>query len=49
MATLYIPARGDIVITDFDTPAAHEQACKRPALILPPAPFTNQIQLRYSS
>lgn len=30
----YIPDRGDIVWTDFDPQAGHEQAGSRPALIL---------------
>lgn len=45
MGSKYIPARGDIVFTDFDPSAGHEQAHKRPALVLSPEPFNNQIQL----
>jgi|TARA_Y100001970_G_scaffold224984_2_gene277519 mRNA interferase MazF len=41
----YIPVRGDIVFTDFDPSAGHEQAHKRPALVLSPEPFNKQIQL----
>lgn len=36
---MYIPERGDIVWTDFDPAAGHEQKGKRPALILSPANF----------
>jgi len=31
---IYIPDRGDIVWTDFDPQAGHEQAGSRPALVL---------------
>ncbi len=41
----YIPKRGDIVWTDFDPSAGHEQAHHRPALVLSPEPFNEQIQL----
>ena len=43
--TDYIPKRGDIVWTDFDPAAGHEQAHKRPALVLSPEPFNRQIRL----
>lgn len=45
MAKNYIPVRGDIVFTNFDPSAGHEQAHKRPALVLSPEPFNKQIQL----
>jgi mRNA interferase MazF len=45
MVKSYVPKRGDIVFTDFDPSAGHEQAHKRPALVLSPEPFNNQIQL----
>lgn len=41
----YIPKRGDIIWTDFDPSAGHEQAHKRPAIVLSPEPFNKQIQL----
>ena len=41
----YVPKRGDIVWTDFDPSAGHEQAHKRPALVLSPEPFNKQIGL----
>jgi mRNA interferase MazF len=45
MVKSYVPKRGDIIFTDFDPSAGHEQAHKRPALVLSPEPFNNQIQL----
>lgn len=42
---MYIPKRGDIVWTNFDPSAGHEQAHKRPAIVLSPEPFNRQIQL----
>lgn len=45
MSNKYIPKRGDIVFTNFDPSSGHEQAHKRPALVLSPEPFNNQIQL----
>jgi len=41
----YIPKRGDIVWTDFDPAAGHEQMGKRPALVLSPAPFNKKFLL----
>lgn len=41
----YIPKRGDIVWTDFDPAAGHEQMGKRPALILSPESFNKKIML----
>ena len=52
----YIPERGDIVALTFDPQAGHEQAGRRPAIVLSPAiyngrsglaifaPVTNQIK-----
>ncbi len=42
---MYIPKRGDIVWTNFDPSAGHDQAHKRPAIVLSPEPFNRQIQL----
>ena len=39
----YIPKRGDIVWTNFDPAAGHEQKGKRPALVLSPTPFNKKI------
>ena len=41
----YIPKRGDVVWTDFDPAAGHEQMGKRPALVLSPAPFNKQVMI----
>ena len=41
----YIPRRGDIVWTDFDPVAGHEQAHRRPALILSPESFNRHMKL----
>lgn len=41
----YIPKRGDIVWTDFDPAAGHEQKGKRPALVLSPEPFNKKMLL----
>jgi mRNA interferase MazF len=35
----YVPERGDIVFLDFNPQAGHEQAEKRPALVLSPLKF----------
>lgn len=41
----YIPRRGDVVWTNFDPAAGHEQMGKRPALVLSPTPFNKQVML----
>ena len=41
----YIPKRGDIVWTDFDPAAGHEQKGKGPALVLSPEPFNKKMLL----
>ncbi len=41
----YIPKRGDLVWTNFDPAAGHEQQGKRPAIVLSPAPFNKKIML----
>lgn len=45
MAKRYIPKRGDIVWTDFDPAAGHEQMGKRPAIVLSPSVFNRKILL----
>ncbi len=42
---VYIPERGDLVWTDFDPAAGHEQMGFRPALVLSPAIFNKKILL----
>lgn len=41
----YTPERGDLVWTDFDPSAGHEQAHKRPAIILSPKAFNGKLKL----
>ena len=41
----YTPKRGDLVWTDFDPSAGHEQAHKRPAIVLSPEPFNSKFKL----
>ena len=41
----YIPKRGDIVWTNFDSASGHEQMGKRPALVLSPITFNKKIKL----
>jgi mRNA interferase MazF len=41
----YVPDRGDVVWLDFNPQAGHEQASKRPALVLSPAPYNRKVGL----
>jgi len=41
----FIPKRGDIVWTNFNPVAGHEQKGKRPALVLSPTSFNKKIML----
>jgi mRNA interferase MazF len=41
----YTPKRGDLVWTDFDPSAGHEQAHKRPAIVLSPEAFNGKLKL----
>ena len=43
----YIPERGDLVWIVFDTTAGHEQAGRRPALVLSPAVANQVLGLGY--
>ena len=45
MVKPYIPKRGDIVWTDFNPAAGHEQMGKRPAIVLSPSAFNKKILL----
>lgn len=45
MVKSYIPKRGDIVWTNFDPAAGHEQTGKRPALILSPETFNKHFSM----
>ena len=45
MVESYIPARGDLVYLDFDPQAGHEQAGRRPALVISPRLYNQQAGL----
>jgi mRNA interferase MazF len=42
---VYIPARGDVVWLQFDPQAGHEQAGRRPALVLSPQTYNGKVGL----
>jgi len=42
---IYTPERGDIIFTDFDPAAGHEQKMARPALVLSPTAFNQKFGL----
>lgn len=44
-ARKYIPKRGDVVWTDFNPAAGHEQKGRRPTLVLSTKPFNKTIEL----
>lgn len=41
----YVPERGDVVWLDFDPQAGHEQAKRRPAVVLSPAAYNGRTAL----
>ena len=41
----YIPSRGDIVWLQFDPQAGHEQAGRRPALVISPKSYNGRVGL----
>jgi mRNA interferase MazF len=45
MAGPHVPDRGDIVWIDFDPQAGHEQAGRRPALIVSPIAYNRKVGL----
>ena len=45
MARRYIPARGDVIWLTFTPQAGHEQAGRRPALMLSPASYNGKVGL----
>ena len=45
MARRYVPARGDVVWITFNPQAGHEQAGRRPALVLPPSSYNGKVGL----
>jgi mRNA interferase MazF len=45
VAARYVPARGDVVWITFNPQAGHEQAGRRPALVLSPSPYNRKVGL----
>ena len=45
MAQRYVPDRGDIVWLEFNPRAGHEQAGRRPALVLSPKAYNRKVGL----
>lgn len=45
MVKSYIPKRGDIIWLQFDPQAGHEQAGKRPALVISPEAYNTKTSL----
>ena len=44
-APSYVPSQGDVVWCSFDPQAGHEQAGRRPAVVLSPAPYNRRVGL----
>jgi mRNA interferase MazF len=45
MPSVFVPGRGDIVWLAFDPQAGHEQAGKRPALVISPREYNRRVGL----
>ncbi|HET6522213.1 MAG TPA: endoribonuclease MazF [Geminicoccaceae bacterium] len=45
MTARYVPERGDLIRLTFDPQAGHEQAGRRPALVLSPAAYSERSRL----
>lgn len=45
MAARYVPDRGDVVWLQFDPQAGHEQAGRRPAVVLSPSAYNRKVGL----
>jgi mRNA interferase MazF len=45
MPKRYVPERGDVVWLQFDPQAGHEQAGKRPALVISPSAYNGRVGL----
>ena len=45
MARRYVPATGDVVWLNFEPQGGHEQAGRRPALVLSPATYNGETGL----
>jgi mRNA interferase MazF len=41
----YVPERGDVVWIDFNPQAGHEQAGRRPAIVLSPSAYNRKVGL----
>jgi len=41
----YVPIRGDVVWLTFDPQAGHEQAGRRPAIVVSPRPYNEKVGL----
>lgn len=42
---VFVPERGDLIWLQFDPQAGHEQAGKRPALVISPKPYNKKVGL----
>ena len=47
MVSQYVPDEGDLVWLDFDPRVGHEQAGRRPALVLSPSRFNRKASLAF--
>jgi len=45
VTSLYIPAQGDIVWLQFNPQAGHEEAGRRPALVISPKEYNRKVRL----
>jgi mRNA interferase MazF len=45
MPRAYVPDRGDVVWISFDPQAGHEQAGRRPAVVISPAAYNHKVGL----
>ena len=45
MAGAYVPDRGDVVWLSFDPQSGHEQASRRPAVVLSPRAYNRKVGL----
>ncbi len=45
MAKKYVPERGDIIWISLNPQAGHEQAGRRPVLVLSPSPYNKKVGL----
>ena len=45
MSARYVPRQGDVVWLNFDPQAGHEQAGRRPAVVVSPATYNGQVGL----